>query len=191
LKPTIILVTGVSAGEDREPDRAFLAARYPRHHMELFDPYLHGMQTSKTHRVMGLFDWTNRAHDVLAYRFTAQAEVDRHYNRMIESKRPVLIIGHSLGTVIIARNLPQSFDFPPVLFFNSPLWIPGYSQQMGIRQPCSWPTVANFYSSRDPIALRPLNGKKFRVGKQLNTRTGHDFRETWNAAVRLNPLVVS
>lgn len=180
----IVLVTGVSAGEDREPEREFLSETFPSSEIVLFDPYLHGMQSSKTHRVMSLFSWTNRVHDVLAYRFTAQSEVDGHYKRMIESKKPTLILAHSLGTVIVARNLPQSFDYPPVIFFNSPLWIPGYSQQMGIKHPCSWPTVANCYSSRDLIALRSLDKHKFRVKWQRDLKTSHDFRETFKALVR-------
>lgn len=183
----IILVTGVSAGEDKEPVRKFteliISEVYQsRCSVELFDPY-HYMDKGWTYPLMSKTSATNKVHDVLAYAGSLRGEIDKHFIRMCLSKKPNLIIAHSLGTVIAGRNITWGkVGIKSALFFGSPLWIPGYSQIMSFPFRCNLSKVTNYYSSRDTIALGPLSPLKFRVKEQFDLKTGHDLEEYLSVA---------
>jgi hypothetical protein len=177
----IILVTGVSAGESRQPDLEFLQGYYPEANVELFDPEQY-MESNLAGRLSDKIDLAGRAYDVLAYAGPLRKEVDTHFCQMVEKYKPALVVAHSLGTVIAARNISQGLSIPKVILMNSPLWIPGYSQLQGIKTPCDWPHVTAFYSSKDWISKQPLNANKFKLAAQQDLRTSHSFEESWEAA---------
>ena len=178
---SIILVTGVSAGESREQDRAFLNGYFPGEEVELFDPEKY-MKNGRFAPLADKFDLASRAHDVLAYAGSLRSEIDKHFCQMVEKYQPRLVVAHSLGTVITGRNMSLGLRLPKVILMNSPLWIPGYSQLQGIKHPCEWKQVKAFYSSKDWISKKPLNQKKFKVAGQWDLRTSHSFVESWEAA---------
>ena len=178
----LVLVTGVSAGESREKDREFLRTFYPEARVELFDPEKY-MPRGRFAPVFNRFNWMSRAHDVLAYAGSLRREIDRHFQNLIRKVNPDLLVAHSLGTVIAGRNLSLGLVCAPrVLFLNSPLWMPLYSQIMGFGQSCHWPNTACVYSSRDWISRKPLRADKFTVARQVDALTSHDFNENWLAA---------
>lgn len=178
----ICLVTGVSAGESRQPDVEHLQGYFPDAHIELFDPEKY-MGANWVGRLSDKVDLAGRAYDVLAYAGSLRKEVDEHFCGMVEKYQPKLVVAHSLGTVITGRNMSVgNVTLPRVLLMNSPLWMPGYSQLQGFDHPCRWGNVIAFYSSKDWISKKPLNPKKFRVRDQWDLRTSHSFTESWDAA---------
>jgi hypothetical protein len=117
-----------------------------------------------------------------AYPGNAANEVDRKYREYLMANAPYdAVFAHSLGTVIVARNLFMIPGGTLIRFFASPLWIPGWKLRGIVSD--NWETQITklspgfryWWSSKDLIALRPL--KTIGKWRGKNTLTGHNLGE--------------
>ncbi len=152
---TVILVTGVSAGNSREPDRLVLE-EYIRKPVVLFDPDRY-MKKPLLAKVSSITPWTAKAYDVADYLLLRDSakEVDRHFGRMVEKYQPVEIWGHSLGSVVAASWLSKGNKVGKFYSLGSPLWMPVWwmVDRKAVTKACKW---INVWSPIDPIAMMPI-----------------------------------
>ncbi len=165
---TVILVTGVSANNNREKDRAALE-RYLGQPVFLFDPERY-MDHSAVAKLVSINRLLDKAYDVLDYAFIKieAPEINKHFKNMVTKYQPTEIWGHSLGSVIAASN---KVTVNKLVTLGSPLWMPFI-----------WPTTLiraknwlNYYSDREWIGRWPLakaDNFKLHCGHQLTEYLG-------------------
>lgn len=112
-----------------------------------------------------------RTEDVVTYLIVPKArqKINSYYLEALTTD-PTIIIAHSLGSIIaydILRSLPKDkYNIQGLITLGSPLGASSVQRQL--TPPPAYPNGlkgkwANFYDSRDIVALNPLDNKNFRV----------------------------
>ena len=158
--------SGITSEQINALEDADLIERGWEHHR----PVLMLLRAIDRYTGIGAGTIKKNTYDVFCY--LTYSAIKRQINKLVEEsmpKEPVIVVAHSLGTVIaynVLYDLPENYSVKKLITVGSPLGVKWIKAQ--VRTPLKMPTCVeegwyNAFDPRDVVALNELNSGAFNI----------------------------